>query len=48
MFGGLDGRILLVAAKDESFEAIEETRIQLAEAGFGSVEIAAAPERVAA
>jgi uncharacterized protein involved in exopolysaccharide biosynthesis len=48
MFGALDGRILLVAAKDESFEAIEETRIQLAAAGFGSIEIAAAPERVAA
>ncbi|MFK4812455.1 Wzz/FepE/Etk N-terminal domain-containing protein [Devosia sp. ZW T5_3] len=48
MFGALDGRILLVAPKDEPFEAIEQTRIQLAEAGFGSVEIAAAPERVAA
>ncbi|KFC71032.1 Lipopolysaccharide biosynthesis [Devosia sp. LC5] len=48
MFGALDGRILLVAPKDEPFEAIEQTRIQLAEAGFGSIEIAAAPERVAA
>ncbi|UXN69750.1 Wzz/FepE/Etk N-terminal domain-containing protein [Devosia neptuniae] len=48
MFGALDGRILLVAPKDEPFEAIEQTRIQLAEAGFGSIEIAAVPERVAA
>lgn len=48
MFGGLDGRILLVAGKDDGFEAIEQTRNQLTAAGFGPVEIAAAPERVAA
>lgn len=48
MFGGLDGRILLVAGKDDGFEAIEQTRNQLTSAGFGPVEIAAAPERVAA
>lgn len=48
MFGGLDGRILLVAGKDDGFDAIEQTRNQLTAAGFGPVEIAAAPERVAA
>ncbi|GLQ09947.1 LPS biosynthesis protein [Devosia yakushimensis] len=48
MFGGLDGRILLVAGKEDGFEAIEQTRNQLTSAGFGPVEIAAAPERVAA
>ncbi|HWU18289.1 MAG TPA: Wzz/FepE/Etk N-terminal domain-containing protein [Devosia sp.] len=48
MFGGLDGRILLVAGKDDGFDAIEQTRNQLTSAGFGPVEIAAAPERVAA
>lgn len=48
MFSGLEGRILLVAGKDDSFDAIEQTRDQLTAAGFGRIEIASAPERVAA
>ena len=48
MFAGLNGRVVLVAdAKDDS-TAVADTRTQLIEAGFDTVEVAQGASRVAA
>lgn len=48
MFGELDGRIVLVAGPDDACEDLNDARDELTQAGYGAVEIAAVPSRVAA
>ena len=48
MFESLGGRLVLVAGRDEDADEIAATRDQLLDVGFPTVEIAAAPTRVAA
>ena len=48
LFESLDGRLVLVAGDDDDLDAVAETRTQLLDAGFDTVEIAAFPARVAA
>lgn len=47
-FEGLEGRLVLVAAEDDDFDAVLETRANVLAAGLPDCEIAAAPARVAA
>ena len=48
LFEGLNGRLVLIAGDEDDFDAVAETRSQLLDAGFDTVEIAALPARVAA
>ena len=48
MFGELDGRIVLVAGPEDVCDELNEARDELTRAGYGTVEIAAVPARVAA
>lgn len=48
LFEGLDGRLVLIAGDEDDFDAVADTRGQLLEAGFETVEIASVPARAAA
>lgn len=48
LFEGLNGRLVLIAGDEDDFDAVAETRSQLLDAGFDTVEMAALPARVAA
>lgn len=48
LFESLDGRLVLIAGDEDDFEAVADTREQLLDAGFETVEIASVPARVAA
>ena len=48
LFEGLEGRVVLIAGDEDDFEAVADTREQLLDAGFGTVEIASVPARAAA
>lgn len=48
IFESLSGRLILVAGDDDDFDSVSDTRGQLLDAGFESVEIAAIPARAAA
>lgn len=48
LFDGLDGRLVLVAGRDDDFESVNQTRERLLSSGFRRCEIVAAPTRVAA
>lgn len=48
MFAGMDGRVVLVADVQDDGDAVADSRAQLLEAGFKSVEVAQGPARVAA
>lgn len=48
MFAGMDGRVVLVAGRDDDGDAVADSRAQLLEAGFDTVEVTQGPARVAA
>ena len=48
LFESLEGRLVLIAGDEDDFEAVADTREQLLDAGFRTVEIASVPARVAA
>lgn len=48
LFDGLDGRLVLVAGKEDDLNAVAETRKRLLGTGFEHCEVAAVPARVAA
>ncbi|WP_240233260.1 GumC family protein [Devosia lacusdianchii] len=48
LFESLNGRLVLVAGDEDDFDSVADTRAQLLDAGFETVEIAAVPARVAA
>ena len=48
MFADLEGRVVLVAGRDDDGDAIADSRAQLLDAGFSSVEVTLGPVRVAA
>lgn len=48
MFAGIDGRVVLVAGPEDDEDAVADSREQLLEAGFDTVEVAQGPSRAAA
>jgi len=48
MFAALDGRVVLVVGDDDDSDAVTDSRTQLLEAGFNTVEVAQGATRVAA
>jgi succinoglycan biosynthesis transport protein ExoP len=48
LFESLEGRLVLIAGDEDDFDAVADTREQLLDAGFGTVEIASVPARAAA
>lgn len=48
LFESLDGRLVLIAGDEDDFDAVADTRDQLLDAGFDTVEIASVPARAAA
>lgn len=48
MFAGMNGRVVLVADVEDDSDAVADSRAQLLEAGFKTVEVARGPARVAA